>query len=81
MDPGTNPLRSDGLDPGAAERHLQMVQWEAGNFELVAYPGLIIKESYWRLPERNLEGNAIDFFVHVLGMSFHEAMRAIVETS
>jgi len=44
---------------------------------LPAFPGLIVKESYWRWPERNLEGNAIDFFVHVLGISFHDAMRKI----
>jgi hypothetical protein len=40
-----------------------------------AYPGLIVKDSYWRWPERNLAGNAIDFFVQVLGLSFQEAMR------
>ncbi|MEW6302361.1 MAG: hypothetical protein AB1705_02755 [Verrucomicrobiota bacterium] len=40
-------------------------------------PGLIVKESYWRWPARELEGNAIDFFVHVLGLSFHDAMLQI----
>ena len=61
-------LQKRGLDP--AER-------EADNFVLPAYPGLIIKDSYWRWPERNLAGNAIDFHVQVLGLSFHEAMRQI----
>ena len=42
-----------------------------------AYPGLIVKDSYWRWPERNLAGNAIDFHVQVLGLSFHDAMRQI----
>ena len=32
----------------------------AGNFELTAYPGLLVKDSYWRWPERNLAGNAIE---------------------
>ena len=50
---------------------------EAGNFELSAFPGLIVKESYWRWPQRGLEGNAIDFFVHVLGLPFHDAMHQI----
>ena len=36
-----------------------------------------LKDSYWRWPERNLAGNAIDFFVQVLGLSFHDAMRQI----
>jgi hypothetical protein len=46
---------------------------------LPAYPGLIVKASYWRWPERNLAGNAIDFHVQVLGMSFHDAMRWLEE--
>jgi hypothetical protein len=56
------------------KRGLQLVAREAGNFILPAYPGLIIKDSYWRWPERNLAGNAIDFFMRVLGLSFHDAM-------
>ena len=56
------------------KRGLQLVAREAGNFILPAYPGLIVKDSYWRWPQRNLSGNAIDFFMRVLGLSFHEAM-------
>jgi hypothetical protein len=41
---------------------------------------LIVKDSYWRCPERNLAGNAIDFCVQVLGLSFHDAMRQITGT-
>jgi len=33
---------------------------------LSAFPGLIVKDNYWRWPQRNLAGNAIDFFVQVL---------------
>ena len=65
------------LLPLLHKRGLQVVEREAGNFGLAAYPGLIIKDSYWRWPERNLAGNAIDFCVQVLGLSFHEAMRQI----
>jgi hypothetical protein len=36
---------------------------------------LLLKDSYWRWPERNLAGNALDF--QVLGRSFHDAMRQI----
>ncbi len=39
-----------------------------------------VKDSYWRWPERNLAGNAIDFHVQVLGLSFHDAMRQITGT-
>jgi hypothetical protein len=49
----------------------------AGNLALPAFPGLIVKDSYWRWPQRELSGNTIDFFVKVLGLSFAEAMRQI----
>ena len=68
------------LVPLLQRRGLVLVEREAGNFELPAYPGLIVKDSYWRWPERNLAGNAIDFFMRVLGMSFHDAMRHITGT-
>ena len=45
-----------------------------------AYPGLLVKDRYWRWPERDLAGNAIDFWVQVLGLTFHEAMRLITGT-
>lgn len=68
------------LLPLLQKQGLQVIQRAAGNFELAAYPGLLIKDSYWRWPQRNLAGNAIDFFVQVLGMSFHDAMRLITGT-
>ena len=68
------------LAPLLQQHGLQLVAREAGNFNLPAYPGLIIKDSYWRWPERNLAGNAIDFHVQVLGLSFHDAMRQITGT-
>ena len=65
------------LLPLLQKRGLQLIERAAGNFELSAYPGLIVKDSYWRWPQRNLAGNSIDFFVQVLGLSFHEAMHQI----
>ncbi len=70
--------RLASLVPLLHKRGLQLVPREAGNSILPAYPGLIIKDSYWRWPERNLAGNAIDFLVQVLGLSFHDAMRQII---
>lgn len=68
------------LAPLLQQRGLELIAREAGNFILPAYPGLIIKDSYWRWPERDLAGNAIDFHVHVLGLSFHDAMRHITQS-
>ena len=65
------------LVPLLQKRGLQLIAREAGNFELPAHPGLIIKESYWPWPQRNLAGNTIDFIVQVLGLTFHNAMREI----
>ena len=66
------------LAPLLQKRGLQLMELPADNFELAAYKGLLIKDSYWRWPERHLAGNAIDFFVQVLGLSFHQAMREIL---
>lgn len=66
------------LLPLLQKRGLQLVEHQAANFELCGYPGLLVKENYWRWPQRNLAGNTIDFFVQVLGLSFHQAMRQIV---
>ena len=68
------------LAPLLQKRSLQLIEQEAGNFVLPAFPGLIVKDSYWRWPERERAGNAIDFFVQVLGLSFHDAMRQITGT-
>ena len=68
------------LVPLLQKQALQLVAQEAGNYILPAYPGLIVKDSYWRWPQRDMAGNAIDFFVQVLGLSFHDAMRRITGT-
>lgn len=65
------------LLPLLQNRAIALVEKEAGNFELPAFPGLILKDSYWRWPQRELAGNTIDFFVKVLGLSFNDAMRQI----
>lgn len=65
------------LAPLLQKRGLQLFELPAGNFEVPACKGLLLKDSYWRWPERNLAGNAIDFFVQVLGLSFNDAMRQI----
>jgi len=69
--------RLAALVPLLQKRGLQLIELPAGNFELAAYPGLLVKDSYWRWPQRDLAGNAIDFFMRVLGLSFHQAMLQI----
>ena len=66
------------LVPLLQQRGLPLRERDADNFELASHPGLLLKDSYWRWPERNLAGNPIDFCVQVLGMSFHDTMRALL---
>ena len=68
------------LAPLLEKRGHKLVETGGGNFLVPAFPGLIVKDSYWRWPERHLSGNAIDFHVQVLGLSFHDAMRQITGT-
>jgi hypothetical protein len=65
------------LVPVLEKRGLQFAEAGDGNFQLGAFPGLIVKDSYWRWPERGLGGNAIDFCTQVLRLSFHDAMREL----
>ena len=69
------------LAPLLQKRGLQLIERAGRQLRACPpIPGLIVKDSYWRWPERNLAGNAIDFFVQVLGLSFHDAMRQITGT-
>ena len=65
------------VDVGVQRCGLQLSERDAGNYEPVDDPGLIVKDSDWRWPERDLAGNAIDFCMKVLRLSFHDAMREI----
>ena len=65
------------LRPVLQKRGLALVETGGGNFAVRTHPGLIVKDSYWRWPERNLQGNAIDFCTQVLRLSFHQAMREL----
>ena len=56
---------------------LRLRESETGIEAVDDHPGLIVKESYWRWPERNLSGNAIDFCMRLLDLSFHESMHQI----
>ncbi len=65
------------LAPLLQRRGLQVIELAAGNFELRAYPGLRLKDSYWRWPQHQLSGNTIDSFARILDLSFNQAMRKI----
>ena len=66
------------LLPLLQRAQIETVEAEAGNYTLPEYPGLVVKASYWRWPNRDLAGNAIDFFMKVMGLSFQQAMKRIL---
>lgn len=65
------------LPPLLERRGLALLETGGGNFAVSAYPGLIVKNCYWRWPERNQAGNAIDFCTQILRLPFHDAMREL----
>ena len=67
------------LPPLLEKRGLALHDRGGGNIEVEQYKGLLLKASYWRWPDHNLAGNAIDFYVKVLGLSFHDAMKELTE--
>jgi hypothetical protein len=68
------------LVPLVEKRGLHLVETGGGNFAVRQYAGLIVKDGYWRWPDRDLAGNAIDFCTQVLRLSFHDAMRELIES-
>jgi len=57
-----NQIRAARLTPIVPllqKRGLQLIERPAGNFELADFRGLLVKDSYWRWPERNLAGSAL----------------------
>jgi len=67
------------LPPLLEKRGLALRERGGGNVEVVQYPGLVLKASYWRWPDHGMAGNAIDFYTKVLGLSFHETMQQLTE--
>ena len=68
------------LAPLLRRRGLTLYERGDGNWEVMEYHGLLLKASYRRWPDRNLAGNAIDFYTKVLGASFSDAMKEISKT-
>jgi len=70
--------RKAKLAPLLIKRNLELIEQAADNFEVASFRGLIVKDCYWRWPQQGQAGNSIDFFVKVLGLSFHQAMCEII---
>ena len=62
------------------KRRLHLIETGGGNYTVREYPGLIIKDGYWRWPELELGGNAIDLCLQVLRLNFNDAMLELTQT-
>ena len=66
------------LPPLLEKRGLVLRDRGGGNVEVEECKGLLVKASYWRWPDHDMAGNAIDFYIEVLGLSFHDAMNELL---
>lgn len=69
--------RRKELAPLIQKHGLALRDRGGGNMEILQYPGLVVRQSYWIWPDREMSGNTIDFFVKALGASFNDAMKQI----
>lgn len=67
------------LEPLLLSMGFRLCPLKDGNTLVENYPGLVVKQHFWIWPDRNLQGNAIDFLVIVVEKSFHQAMQILAE--
>ena len=67
------------IAPLLEKRRLHLIDAGGGNHTVREHPGLVIKDSYWRWPERELGGNTIDLCMQVLRLNFNDAMLELTQ--
>jgi hypothetical protein len=72
--------RMVAIAPLLEKRGMHLIESGGGNYIVRERPGLIIKDSYWRLPERNTGGNAIDLLTQIMRLGFNDAMLELSQT-
>jgi hypothetical protein len=72
--------RRIALRPLLEQMGCPMQELKNGNWRVYELSAdIIIKETYWVCPDTGAGGNAIDLLVHVMDMSFSEAMGKLEE--
>ena len=69
--------RKISLAPLLRQRGYPLRERPGENFLVQDHQDLVVKNSYWVWPSRQLKGNAIDFFMLVEGRSFQETMEIL----
>ena len=65
------------LVPLLQHRGIELRDKTAGNYEVLQHRGLIVKKNYWNWPDHDMQGNSIEYFMQVAGLSFTESMLEI----
>jgi len=65
------------LAPRLRQRGYPLRERPGDNFLVEDHQDLVVKDSYWVWPSRQMKGNAIDFFMLVECRSFQEAMEIL----
>ena len=65
------------LAPLLQLRSFALREMPGDNFQVIAHGDLMVKDSYWTWPSRNLHGNTIDFLILVENLSFAQAMQIL----
>jgi hypothetical protein len=73
--------RMVAIAPLLEKRGLHLLETGGGNYTVREHPGLVIKDSYWRWPERGMGGNTMDLYMQVLRLSFNDAMLELSQTN
>ena len=70
--------RQVALKPLLEQMGFRLQELKNGNSKVYDLPiEVVVKQTYWVCPETGTGGNAIDLLVHVIGMSFSEAMNKL----
>jgi DNA primase (bacterial type) len=70
--------RQTDLAQYCEHKQFDMLDVGSGNYRLIGYSGLIIKDNYFKQFGSNASGNAIDFCTKVLGLDFKQAVKELI---
>lgn len=70
--------RKTRLQPLLIAQGRSLKELDCGNWAVESYHDLIVKDNYWLRKSTNQNGNTIDYFMTIEGMSFNQAMQVIM---
>ncbi len=65
------------LAPILSQRGIRLRKLPGDNYKVEPYDDLFIKFNYWIWKSKSINGNTIDYFIHVENLSFSETMQLL----